>query len=179
MSRLRYTASCCILIYISSCNLKKTHLFIWLIIFYLLNYASVIGLQQVHSKEHEVHLTTICSDGLWLFMIWNTQYPLYPLLVLGECSMYEHMPSQQLDCTFQLVFTLCYFTEMKHCNVFYCFFQLLWYISPNISEGHRSWKKCISWNSSCMQKNTIVNLHNSCVSDTECQQYKANIFSKD
>lgn len=30
-----------------------------------------------------------------------------------------------------------------------------------------------------MQKNTIVNLHNSFVFDTECQQYKANIFSKD
>lgn len=125
-----------------------------------MNYASVIGLQQIHSKEHEVHLTTICSDGLWSLISWNTQYPLYPLLVLGECSVYEHMSSEQLDCTSQLVFTLCYFTRDETLQCVLLFFSTaLVYFSKHIWRSQKL-KKCISWNSSCMQKNTIVNLHN-------------------
>lgn len=144
MSRLRYTASCCILIYISSCNLKKKYIYL---INNILSSELCICYRVTASSQQRAWGAPHNHLLRWTLVINFMKYTISFISFVSTrwmLNVWTHAIPTISDCTFQLVFTLCYFTEMKHCDVFYCFFQLLWYISPNISEGHRSWKNAFS-----------------------------------
>lgn len=101
MSRLRYTASCCILIYISSCNLKKTKTFIYLINNILSSelcicYRVTASSQQrawgaphnhllrwtlvIHDMKYTISFISFVSAG-WMLNVWTHAIPTIRLYI--------------------------------------------------------------------------------------------------